>query len=136
MRIERAITTYQKNANNQADDSYLDSEDLHKIAYVLRDLEGVITSKYGRAALANDGTRFGSGRVIVTPSIARGEIIGRSYALEELGLLENIELMKKYLIVERSGSNRLNVLFPPDFVNGLRIFALIAQFRLQYPSNA
>jgi len=136
VRIERAITTYQKNASNQADDSYLDSEDMHKIAYVLRDLEGVITSKYGRAALANDGTRFGAGRVVVTPSIARSEIIARCYALEELGLLENIEVMKKYLVVERSGSNRLNVLFPPDFVNGLRIFALIAQFRLQYPANA
>jgi len=136
VRIERAITTYQKNANNLPDDSYLDSEDMHKIAYVLRDLEGVITSKYGRAALANDGTRFGAGRVVVTPAIARGEIIARCYVLEELGLLENIEVMKQYLIVERSGSNRLNVLFPPDFVNGLRIFALIAQFRLQYPATA
>lgn len=136
VRIERAITTYQKNANSLPDDSYLDSEDMHKIAYVLRDLEGVITSKYGRCALANDGTRFGAGRVIVTPSIARGEILARCYALEEMGLLENIEVMKQYLIVERSGSNRLNVLFPPDFVNALRIFALLAQFRLQYPATA
>lgn len=136
VRIERAVTTYQKNANNLPDDSYLDSEDLHKIAYVLRDLESAITSKYGRAALANDGTRFGPGRLIVTPAIARGEILARAYALEEMGLLENIETMKQYLIVERSGNNRLNVLYPPDMVNSLRIFAVLNQFRLNYPTAA
>lgn len=136
VRIERAITTYQKNANNLPDDSYLDSEDLHKIAYVLRDLESAITSKYGRAALANDGTRFGPGRLIVTPAIAKGEILARAYALEEMGLLENIETMKQYLVVERSGNNRLNVLYPPDLVNGLRVFAVLNQFRLQYPAAA
>lgn len=136
VRIERAVTTYQKNANGMADDSYLDSEDLHKLAYVLRDLESVITSKYGRHGLANDGTRFGPGKKTITPAIARGEIIARCYALEEMGLLENIETMKEYLIVERSGTSRLNVLFPPDLVNGLRIFALLAQFRLQYPATA
>lgn len=136
VRIERAITTYQKNANSLPDDSYLDSEDLHKIAYVLRDLESAITSKYGRAALANDGTRFGPGRLIVTPAIAKGEILARAYALEEMGLLENIETMKQYLVVERSGNSRLNVLYPPDLVNGLRIFAVLNQFRLQYPATA
>ena len=31
---------------------------------------------------------------------------------------------------------RLNVLFPPDLVNQLRVFALLYQFRLQYPDAA
>lgn len=41
---------------------------------------------------------------------------------------------KKYLIVERNADNpnRLDVLFPPDYVNQLRVFALLNQFRLQY----
>jgi hypothetical protein len=38
------------------------------------------------------------------------------------------------LLVERDpqNPNRLNVLYPPDLINQLRIFAVLAQFRLQY----
>jgi phage tail sheath gpL-like len=41
---------------------------------------------------------------------------------------------KKNLIVERhpNDPNRVNVLYPPDLINQLRIFAVLAQFRLQY----
>lgn len=73
LRIQRDITTYRKNAYGVADNSYLDSETLHTSAYVLRRLKSVITSKYGRHKLANDGTRFGSGQAIVTPAVIRGE---------------------------------------------------------------
>ena len=54
--------------------------------------------------------------------------------LELEGIVENADLFKKYLIVERNASNpnRLDVLFPPDYVNQLRIFAVLNQFRLQY----
>jgi phage tail sheath gpL-like len=31
---------------------------------------------------------------------------------------------------------RVNVLYPPDYVNGLRIFALLNQFRQQYAADA
>jgi len=41
---------------------------------------------------------------------------------------------KANLIVERDSNNpnRVNVLYPPDVVNQLRIFAVLNQFRLQY----
>ncbi|MGO0628719.1 phage tail sheath subtilisin-like domain-containing protein [Pseudomonas sp. SAR267] len=134
-RIERAITTYQRNAYGQADDSYLDSETLHQSAYVIRYLRSIITSKYGRHKLANDGTRFGPGQAIVTPKVIRGELIAAYGALERDGIVENAEMFNQYLIVERDANNpnRLSVLFPPDLVNQLRVFALLYQFRLQYP---
>lgn len=134
-RIERAITTYQRNAYGQADDSYLDSETLHQSAYVIRYLRSIITSKYGRHKLANDGTRFGPGQSIVTPKVIRGELIAAYGALERDGIVENAEMFNQYLIVERDANNpnRLSVLFPPDLVNQLRVFALLYQFRLQYP---
>lgn len=136
-RIERAITTYQRNAYGQADDSYLDSETLHQSAYVIRYLRNIITSKYGRHKLANDGTRFGPGQAIVTPKVIRGELVAAYGALERDGIVENTELFKQYLIVERDANNpnRLSVLFPPDLVNQLRVFALLYQFRLQYPDE-
>lgn len=132
--IERAITTYQKNAFGDADASYLDSETLHTSAYVIRQMKSIITTKYARHKLASDGTRFGAGQAIVTPSVIRGELIALYRRLELEGIVENADLFKKYLIVERNASNpnRLDVLFPPDYVNQLRIFAVLNQFRLQY----
>lgn len=138
VRIQRAITTYQRNAYGQADDSYLDSEPLHQSAYVIRFLRTRITSKYGRHKLANDGTAFGPGQAIVTPMVIRGELIAAYGELERMGLVENAEMFKANLIVERDSNNpnRLNVLFPPDLVNQLRVFALLYQFRSQYPDAA
>ncbi len=138
MRIERAITNYQKNAWSQTDPSYLDSETMHQIAYVTRRMRNVITSKYPRHSLANDGTRFGAGAAIVTPKLIRGEFIAEYAAMEELGYVENAKLFAKYLIVERNATdpNRVDVLFPPDFVNQLRVIAILNQFRLQYAATA
>lgn len=134
VRIQRAITTYQKNAFGQADNSYLDSETLHQSAFIVRRLQSVITSKYGRHKLASDGTRFGAGQPIVTPSTIRGELIAQYAKLELEGHVENAELFAEHLIVERDSQDpsRVNVLFPPDYINGLRVFALLNQFRLQY----
>lgn len=138
MRIQRAVTTYQKNAFGQPDDSYLDSETMHQTAYILRRLKSIITSKYGRHKLANDGTQFGSGQPIVTPAVIRGELISEYGKMEDDGHVENAEAFQEHLIVERSSTNpnRVNVLFPPDYINGLRIFALLNQFRLQYATDA
>jgi len=138
VRIERAITTYQKNSWGQTDPSYLDSETLHTLTEITRRLRYVITQKYPRHKLANDGTRFGPGQAIVTPSVIRGELIAEYAAMEYEGLVENAALFAKYLIVERNASNpnRLDVLLPPDLVNQLRIFAMLNQFRLQYSAAA
>lgn len=99
MCIQRAVTTYQRNAYNQPDDSYLDSETLHQSAHVLRYLRNRITSKYGRHKLANDGTNFGPGQRIVTPLVIRGELIAAYGELERAGIVENMEMFKANLIV-------------------------------------
>ncbi len=66
--------------------------------------------------------------------MARNTIIAKLLEFERNGLVENITLIKKNLIVERDPNNpeRLNVLYPPDLVNALRVFALLAMFRNQY----
>ena len=134
IQIERAITTFQKNSYGVTDYSYLDSETLHTAAYVLRNLRSIVTSKYGRHKLANDGTRYAAGNAVVTPAVIRSELIATYKNLEYLGLVENATAFAANLIVERdiTNPNRLNVLFPPDYVNQLRVFAVLNQFRLQY----
>jgi phage tail sheath gpL-like len=134
VQIERAITTYQKNSFGQADPSYFDSETLHQAAYVLRYLSSAITSKYARHALANDGTRFAAGSAVVTPSVIKSEVLAAYDELTARGIVENKDAFAANLIVERDSANpnRINVLFPPDYVNQLRVFAVLNQFRLQY----
>ncbi|QLI80791.1 phage tail sheath subtilisin-like domain-containing protein [Chitinibacter fontanus] len=136
--IDRAVTTYQKNSFGQADGSYRDSETLFTSAYVLRRLRYRITQKFPRHKLADDGTRFSAGAAIVTPGMVRGELIDEYDALEYEGIVENSKLFAKNLIVERNATdpNRLDVLFPPDYINQLRVFAVLNQFRLQYAGNA
>ena len=46
--IENLITTYQKNGSGVADNSFLEVETMFTLMYVLRYLQGVVTSKYSR----------------------------------------------------------------------------------------
>lgn len=132
VRIENAITTYQLNSFGQPDDSYLEVETLFLLAFVLRSMATLVTSKYARVKLAADGTRFAPGSAIVTPSIIRADLIAAYQALEYNGYVQNSQAFAQGLIVQKSTSNpnRVDVLWPGTLINQLRIFALLAQFRL------
>jgi len=132
--IKRESTTYQKNLYGQGDDAYELVPTLATLSALFRSQRHAITSKYPRHKLADDGTRFGAGQAIVTPKIIKAELIAQYRADEFLGRVENAVAFKKNLIVERDPNdpNRVNVLYPPDLINQLRIFAVLAQFRLQY----
>jgi len=138
VRIERSITTYQKNAFGQSDPSWLDVQTPATLQYLVRTLRNAILTKFPRHKLANDGTRFGAGQAIVTPNILKAELVAQYSGLEDLGMVENMDAFKAFLIVERDpvDPNRVNVLLPPDLVNQLRIFAALVQFRLQYSAQA
>jgi len=132
--IARETTCYQKNLYSQGDDAYELVTTLATLAALFRSQRQAITSKFPRHKLANDGTRFGAGQAIVTPKIIKAELIAQYRVDEFLGRVENAVLYKKNLIVERDAQSatRVNILYPPDLVNQLRIFAVLAQFRLQY----
>jgi phage tail sheath gpL-like len=131
--IENLITTYQKNAFGQPDNSYLQVETLFLLMYVLRRLKGVVTSKYGRKKLAANGTRFAPGANIVTPNTIRADQIAEYGSMEFDGFVQNSEAFAAGLIVEQDSQNpsRINELWDGTLIDGLRIFALLAQFRLQ-----
>jgi len=132
--IKRESTTYQKNLYGQGDDAYELVPTLATLAKLFRNQRYAITSKFPRHKLADDGTRFGAGQAIVTPKVIKAELIAQYRADEFIGLVENAMAFKQNLIVERAPDdpNRVNVLYPPDLINQLRIFAVLAQFRLQY----
>jgi phage tail sheath gpL-like len=132
--IKRESTTYQKNVYGQGDDAYELVPTLATLAALFRSQRFAITSKFPRHKLADDGTRFGAGQAIVTPKIIKAELIAQYRFDEFLGRVENATAFKANLIVERDPNdpNRVNVLYPPDLINQLRVFAVLAQFRLQY----
>jgi phage tail sheath gpL-like len=132
--IKRESTTYQKNLYGQGDDAYELVPTLATLAALFRSQRYAITTKYPRHKLADDGTRFGAGQAIVTPKIIKAELVTQYASDEFLGRVENVTAFKNNLVVERDAQdpNRVNVLYPPDLINQLRIFAVLAQFRLQY----
>jgi phage tail sheath gpL-like len=133
-RIMRETTTYQLNTYGYSDDAYELVTTLATLAKLIRNQRQAITSKFPRYKLADDGTRFGVGQKIVTPKTIKAELVAQ-YRIDEFnGLVENVTAFKANLIVERDPNdpNRVNTLYPPDLVNQLRVFAVLAQFRLQY----
>lgn len=132
--IEREVMLYQKNVYGQGDTAYHDCTTLHTLALILRRLKQAITSKWPRHKLANDGTRFGPGNAILTPKIVKAELVAQYRTLEYEGIVENVDAFKENTLVQRNEQDptRLDILYAPDLVNGARIFAVLAQFRLQY----
>lgn len=133
-RIMRETTTYQLNLYGQSDDAYELVTTMATLTKLIRNQRHAITTKFPRHKLANDGTRFGVGQKIVTPKSVKAELIAQ-YRIDEFnGLVEDVDSFKEHLIVERDSNNpnRLNVLYPPDLINQLRIYAVLVQFRLQY----
>ncbi|MTK12704.1 MAG: phage tail protein [Clostridiaceae bacterium] len=130
--IENLITTYQQNAFGQADSSYLQVETMFTLMYVLRAMSGMVTSKYAQVKLAADGTRFAPGSAIVTPGMIKADIIAKYQELEFNGYVQNSAAFARAVIVQKNAANpnRVDVLWPGTLINGLRIFALLAQFRL------
>lgn len=135
--IQRETLRYQKNTYGQGDTAFGLATTLATLAYILRFLRQRITSKYPRHKLANDGIRIGPGQAVVTPKTIKGELVAAYAELEYQGVAENLQAFKDALIVERDTQNadRVNVLYPPDLVNGMRVFAVLAQFRLQFPNQ-
>lgn len=132
VQIEREVTMYQKNSWGVADPSYLDVQTPATLGYWRYAVRSRITQKFPRCKLADDGTRYGAGQAVVTPSVIRAELVALHAELEEKGLLENAEAFKADLVVERNKDdrNRLDVVATPDLVNQFRIFAMQTRFIL------
>jgi phage tail sheath gpL-like len=130
--IENMITTYVTDAQGTADNSYLEIETLFLLMFVLRRLRDVVTTKYGRVKLATDGVRLLPGSNVVTPSVIRADLIAAYRELEAEGMVQNSAAFAAGLIVEKNGQNpnRVDVQWPGTLINQLRIFALLAAFRL------
>lgn len=122
---------YQENSLGQADSAFAYVTDLSNLAALLTRFKNAITTKFPRYKLAKDGTKFGAGQKILTPKIAKAEIVAEARKAEYAGLMQDVDTFIANLIVEidPDNQNRLNVLWPPNLMGQLRQFAVLAQFR-------
>jgi phage tail sheath gpL-like len=132
VRIERVITTYQKNEFGADDISYLNIETMYTLSYLRWSFRNTILSKYPRHKLGNDGTKYGTGQAIMTPKVGKAEAIALFRQWEELGLVENVDSFIAGLVVERniSDPDRLDWLITPDVMNQFRIAGVQIRFLL------
>ena len=131
--LERMVTTYQTAPGGVPDTAYRDVNTVFTLSFLRASFRQRFATKFRRYKLANDGTRFGAGQRVVTPSTARAEAIALFRQWENAGLVENADAFKDTLVVERNAAdpNRLDFLIPPDLVNQLRVMAATISFTLQ-----
>jgi phage tail sheath gpL-like len=131
--ILRAITTYQLDLEGQPDASYLDCETMFALAAFVRFIRQRLQTKFARCKLAADGTNFGAGSSsIVTPKIARAEILACFQNMIDLGWVQDIAGFSASLDVEIDGTDptRLDMLIPANIIPGLHVMASQTQLNL------
>lgn len=135
VRIQRAITMYQKNVQGAPDIAYLDVNTMLTLLYLRFDFKSKILTKYPRAKLANDGVTVAPNQQVITPKIGKAEAISIFKQWELLGLVENFAQFKNDLQCFRSQTdpNRLEWVLPPDLINQFRVGVGTLQFLLESP---
>lgn len=131
VQLSRMITTYQLSPSGADDVAYLDVTTMLTLMYYRYSWRVRMATKYPRHKLADDGTRFGAGQAVMTPSLGKAEALAWFRDMEELGLVEGFEQFKADLVVERDATdrNRLNFLLSPDVINGFIVGATKVSFR-------
>lgn len=127
--VQKLITTYQVNTYGDPDDSFFEVETMYRIAYALLYMKGKLETEYAGFLLADDGTRFGPGINVVTPSIAAARLLGLYQDLIDQAICQDLASFKAGLVVQRNTTNRgrLDVLWPGIMVDDLDIIAILAQ---------
>ncbi|MDA0148855.1 phage tail sheath subtilisin-like domain-containing protein [Vibrio sp. LaRot3] len=132
--IEREISTYQVNSFGSPDPSYLDITTPATLGYYRYAMKAHIQQNYPNHKLGGDDilAELEPGQPIVTPSIMHDVFLAKYIEMVEKGIMEDYEGFKSTLHVYRNkdDANRLEVYCNPNVINGLRILATHAAFKL------
>jgi phage tail sheath gpL-like len=132
VRLEKAITLYQLNAQGLDDVAWLDVNTPLTLFEVRRQTRYRFATKYARFKIVDDGTQLPPGGKVTTPIALKGEAVALARDLEKAGLVENVDEFKAAVVVERDAANRrrVNMQLPFDIVNGLDVIAAQINFIL------
>lgn len=137
-RIVRAVTTYQTNSFGVADQSYMDVGTPYTLMAVLRQLKGLVTTRYANVLLVPDGTPIGVGVPAVSPRTIKADLIAEYNTMQDAGLVQNAAGFAAGLVVTINANDptRVDVLWDPSITPGLAIFAAAVQFYLGSAANS
>lgn len=139
-RIEFIASTYQTDTLGNPDDAWKPLNASFTVMAILRRLRIVVTSLFPRHTLVGDDINIPPGTAAVNPETIKGTLVSE-YTSMSKGvnadgtpgpiLVEDVAAFEAGLIVVRDGTNkdRINVLFPADIANQLRVFATLFRFR-------
>lgn len=119
--LERVITTYTTNS------SQLDVQRMQGMGLIADETYAALAAFGAGKLLANDGTRYGVGAPVATPSTVRGECLRLAQDWETRAILEDYATFASGLIVERDSvdNNRVNVRMPPNLVDMLLVTGVL-----------
>ncbi|MDO9714300.1 phage tail sheath subtilisin-like domain-containing protein [Paracraurococcus lichenis] len=126
--LDRSVTTYQTNTTGAPDSSYLDTETLATLQVLLRDVKDMLSVKFGRVKLVQDGTSIPAGSNTVTAQIIKGEVIGWYRNQVNAGLAQDAAGFARGIVAENQGNGVVALLLPIAVANQLRITKLLVQF--------
>ena len=129
--LRRTVTTYKQNAAGANDDSYKQLETIFTLSFIRWDWNNYMASSYPRAKLAGDSYEYGEGQIVMTPKKGRAEALARFDYWMQIGVAQDAETFKKYLVVEINAQNpyRLDFLLPATLMKQLFTVATKLQFR-------
>lgn len=133
VQINREITTYQENDAGVASDAYLDIQTPETLERIRYEQISRILSKYPRHKLASDADAalYGAGQPIMTPNVARAELLDLYRDFLESGWVQDYAGYAESLIasIDPDDPARLNVIDSPQLIGQYRIHAMQTQFR-------
>lgn len=132
--LDRVITTYQKNAFNIDDVSYLDTTRMRCLAVGRYQMRARMSQVYARAYLAADGTvptAAVQDAVVATPNGIMGTAVAAYAELIDALVFTDMATFKAESRVELDGAdrNRANAKFAMTDIAGLIVFAAQIEFR-------
>lgn len=132
VQIQRLVTMYTQNQAGIVDPSYRDLNVLHTLGFIRFALRAMVSLRFPRYKIASNGTRFAPGQAITTPDLIRDQVITLSRKLEERGIVESVDTWKDQIIVVRNPTdvNRVDIQYPADVINQLRVTAGQLQYKL------
>ncbi len=134
VQIERDITTYQLDSNGAPDNSYLDSNTPHQLAYGIRYRKARLQAKYGRAILvaSTRGVDPNVNAVVVSPLTLQQEEFAIYDDLCVQAVYQNPAGFRDKFTIAINGTDptRIDETNPPYLANQLRQIAAEYLFRL------
>ena len=129
--LKRMVTTYKTNPAGAKDTSYQPLEKVFTLSFLRWDWNNYLAGRYPHAKLADDGTDFGPGQVIMTPKLGEAELLGRYEYWISKGLVQDYATFKANLVVARDPGDdtALQFLIPADLIDQFFIGKSKIQFK-------